>query len=344
MSYTRVTSSRRWSFLRCPIACLDLFWVPNEVGAEQQQKKKPRALPCLLSAIIVPSPTSIKTTSPPAISTAPPSSLRHPSLVSLPSAMAENLEIGHFRLPSELLDAALFVAPPERTPAEDTDGDCDDKEDYLAGLARRMAQSFLQDDDDETKVAKPRTPPKQEDDARYLFDEMKGELDGSIYHGQLPRQSRRPCPGSHFLALHHLQAARVRFFHAENSSSPSTIFTDLLDVSFQTFHLRQQLPAAWKQSRARREASHGRTRRGGVHGAPLLQMQDQRLLRAGMRTVFLHGSGARRESTGTGVFLPRTTASMTESRKKIDVYEDRRKPEAAAMATPLSCLPQEWSY
>ncbi|EHA8589497.1 hypothetical protein COCNU_scaffold010294G000070 [Cocos nucifera] len=38
-----------------------------------------------------------------------------------------------------------------------------------------------------------------------------------------------------------------------------------------------------------------------------------------MRAVFLTGAGAKRESAGTGVFLPRRVGTPTESRKKPDV-------------------------
>lgn len=46
------------------------------------------------------------------------------------------------------------------------------------------------------------------------------------------------------------------------------------------------------------------------------QQQQQPLPGSGMRAVFLTGSGARRESAGTGVFLPRRVGTPTVSRKK----------------------------
>lgn len=51
---------------------------------------------------------------------------------------------------------------------------------------------------------------------------------------------------------------------------------------------------------------------------PPLQASQQQQQKTGsdMRAVFLNGSGVRRESTGTGVFLPRRFGTPTEARKK----------------------------
>ncbi|XP_057981760.1 uncharacterized protein LOC131167042 [Malania oleifera] len=52
---------------------------------------------------------------------------------------------------------------------------------------------------------------------------------------------------------------------------------------------------------------------------PPLQLQQQQQRNgngSGMRAVFLGGSGVKRESTGTGVFLPRRYGNPSESRKK----------------------------
>ncbi|KAJ4979105.1 hypothetical protein NE237_009885 [Protea cynaroides] len=49
---------------------------------------------------------------------------------------------------------------------------------------------------------------------------------------------------------------------------------------------------------------------------PLQPQQQQQQVGSGMRAVFLGGSGSRRESTGTGVFLPRRVGNPAESRKK----------------------------
>ncbi|KAF8403006.1 hypothetical protein HHK36_011101 [Tetracentron sinense] len=49
---------------------------------------------------------------------------------------------------------------------------------------------------------------------------------------------------------------------------------------------------------------------------PPLQHQQQQQTGSGMRAVFLGGSGTRRESCGTGVFLPRRIGNTSDSRKK----------------------------
>lgn len=89
--------------------------------------------------------------------------------------------------------------------------------------------------------------------------------------------------------------------------------------------MKQQLSAAW--------ARQGRARGGGVgvggYGIegrgvarplglppPLQTQQQQPQPGSGMRAVFLAGPGARRESAGTGVFLPRRVGTPTESLKK----------------------------
>ncbi|XP_042518344.1 uncharacterized protein LOC122092090 isoform X2 [Macadamia integrifolia] len=48
--------------------------------------------------------------------------------------------------------------------------------------------------------------------------------------------------------------------------------------------------------------------------------QQQQQMGSGMRAVFLGGSGSRRESTGTGVFLPRRVGDPSESQKKNSMF------------------------
>lgn len=66
---------------------------------------------------------------------------------------------------------------------------------------------------------------------------------------------------------------------------------------------------------------------GGVVGFrqsawPTLQQSQQQLPGSGMRAVFLGNpaGGAKRECSGTGVFIPRRTGTPSESRKKPGVY------------------------
>lgn len=87
---------------------------------------------------------------------------------------------------------------------------------------------------------------------------------------------------------------------------------------------KQQLSGAWGRQRRGRgdggvygeEARYGRPLGLPSSAWPPLQKSQQPLPGSGMRAVFLTGAGARKESTGTGVFLPRRVSSPTESRKK----------------------------
>ncbi|KAJ6837991.1 uncharacterized protein M6B38_322120 [Iris pallida] len=78
--------------------------------------------------------------------------------------------------------------------------------------------------------------------------------------------------------------------------------------------LKQQLAAAW------RSAAAGRRMDLSQSAWPALQkprqQQQQTVPGSGMRAVFINGSGARRGSAGTGVFLPRHAGSRIEPKKK----------------------------
>lgn len=79
--------------------------------------------------------------------------------------------------------------------------------------------------------------------------------------------------------------------------------------------LKQQLAAAW------RSAGAGRRMDLSPSAWPALQKPRQQPPTvpgsgSGMRAVFINGSGARRGSAGTGVFLPRHAGSRVEPKKK----------------------------
>ncbi|KAJ0984059.1 hypothetical protein J5N97_002415 [Dioscorea zingiberensis] len=86
--------------------------------------------------------------------------------------------------------------------------------------------------------------------------------------------------------------------------------------------IKQQISAAWGKPNRARVVGGG----SGVHGRPLglapsawpsLQQQHQQPgAGSGMRAIFLNGSGSRRESAGTGVFLPRRAGNTPETRRK----------------------------
>ncbi|RWW82255.1 hypothetical protein BHE74_00009294 [Ensete ventricosum] len=97
--------------------------------------------------------------------------------------------------------------------------------------------------------------------------------------------------------------------------------------------IKQQLSTAWGRQSKGRVASgggYGEGRCGRTldlsHSAwpplrkpppqPSQQPQSPSLPGSGMRAVFLHTTGSRKESAGTGVFLPRTAGSKLEPKKK----------------------------
>ncbi|XP_065019010.1 uncharacterized protein LOC135644949 isoform X1 [Musa acuminata AAA Group] len=241
--------------------------------------------------------------------------------------MAEEFGVGSLQLPSELLDDVFVTEREERRPAAEvvepaTESESDEEGDYLAGLARQMTHSFLLDDDsgilglsagDDAKhrltarsspPCSPLEPPKgdawdplHEAAEQTMWSKLTDAEHGRwrVYEHELLSQPRKPCTSkstSPFLARHQLQAAR------------------------------QQLSAGWeRQIKARRGASHGGNRcalslGSFPSGCPPFQMQHRPQHGSGMRAVFLRGSGARKESIGTGVFLPRTAGSKTEPQKK----------------------------
>ncbi|KAG6518644.1 uncharacterized protein LOC121968408 [Zingiber officinale] len=167
------------------------------------------------------------------------------------------------------------------------------------------------------------------DKVRDLLNEV--ELRRWIQHQhRLPNQARNPSP---FLAHRQLQAARIR-------------------------HLKQQQLMQQQFWLERQRNAKGV---GGGHCPSFspsrrtpFQVQHQPLPASGMNTVFLSVSGARKGPTGTGVFLPRTSNNKPQPQKKSDSFLGRRtnpvrtSPQpgvgAAAIRTPMSCLPQEWTY
>ncbi|XP_074588655.1 uncharacterized protein LOC141844519 [Curcuma longa] len=184
------------------------------------------------------------------------------------------------------------------------------------------------------------------DKVRDLLNEATGKraAEEELWH-RLPNQMRNPSP---FLAHRQLQAARIRHLKQQQ----------LLQ---QQFWLAGHCPSSSPSRRA-----------------PFL-VRHQPLPASGMTAVFLSSSGARKEPTGTGVFLPRTSNSKPQPQKKsvllparvvpappdqnanftqpehnfsfLDSFMGRRRrsPQpggaVAAIRTPMSCcLPQEWTY
>ncbi|XP_042414547.1 uncharacterized protein LOC122003505 isoform X1 [Zingiber officinale] len=276
--------------------------------------------------------------------------------------MAEDLEVGEFWLPLELLEDSFAVEKEESQPGEEPvdvtmgmkrDGE---EKDYMDGLTRRMTQSFLQDDKEEEEAKRTAawsSPWEQwKGDEWALFQETGGWVAASA---KLNWEPRRQCPAK--------------------NSGPGGCFASPLNAHYywdaaRIFQLRQQqFAAAWE-----RQTMTSRGRAGG-RGAPPRQLQHRHMPGAGMRAVFLRRSGERKEPVGTGVFLPRTATRNTERKNNSAACPTVRIPakvaqalnlnienfpsgfvlqhdafvegrnETSATAVPISSgLPQEWTY
>ncbi|CAD5185314.1 unnamed protein product [Musa acuminata subsp. malaccensis] len=105
--------------------------------------------------------------------------------------------------------------------------------------------------------------------------------------------------------------------------------------------MRQRLFAAWaRQSEAKGGVhSHNRGRPTGLSSSarrPLQMQQQQQQPGSGMRAVFLSSPSARRESAGTGVFLPRVGGDTSEPPKKPAAYSTVLVPERVVQALNLN--------
>ncbi|CAL9765154.1 unnamed protein product [Musa acuminata subsp. burmannicoides] len=112
-------------------------------------------------------------------------------------------------------------------------------------------------------------------------------------------------------------------YHATGGVTPVLTHQQLQAAQFH--HLRQQ--QTMKQPLSVAWGTQSKARGGGRHldlspsawpplRKPPPQQQQPPLPGSGMRAVFLHNAGSRKESAGTGVFLPRTVGKKIEPRKK----------------------------
>lgn len=167
----------------------------------------------------------------------------------------------------------------------------------------------------------PSTPLEQHNDAWDLLYEAAGQ----VMRMRLNDDSNR----SNFQGLGLLRKPPV-ISASSNNHSAGYYHTPLNQQQLQAaqfYHLKQQQLMKGKQSRARgggggSSGYGGEGRYGRPLGSPssawppLQNPQQQPQPGSGMRAVFLTDAGARKESTGTGVFLPRRVGTPTESRKK----------------------------
>ncbi|KAJ0987840.1 hypothetical protein J5N97_006196 [Dioscorea zingiberensis] len=301
------------------------------------------------------------------------------------SDMAEKLNDGVFWLPADFLDDDLFAKGESMATTvacfpSGVGGDLNsptgaltetesDEEDYMAGLTRRMASSFL--DADEDTVAFPGSIPKVlAGSPQSTLCAVEGWSSSSRGSPNGPSQVSSPpstpmeqsrAGSSDLLYVAAGQVMRMRIEEQEKQgeyqgrglletpkkpsdtiptanasniripgyfTSPLPLPT-LQQLEFERLKqeqlIKQQIAAAWvKPSRGRRY-----DRPLGLPPSawpplqkPQLQQQQQQQPQppphscAGMRAIFLNGSGSRKPSGGTGVFLPRRAGNNAETRKK----------------------------
>lgn len=294
--------------------------------------------------------------------------------------MADNLNDGVFWLPADFLDDDLFakgesvgtnvacfpngVGVDLNSPTETLTETESDEEDYMAGLTRQMASSFL--DADEDTVAFPGSIPKVlTGSPQSTLCAMEGWSSSSRGSPNGPSQVSSP-PSTPFEQAHSGssdllyvaagQVMRMRIEELEkqvkyqgrglletpNKASettpasnirPPAYFTNnipmptLQQLEFERLKqeqlIKQQIAAAWvKPNRGRRyDRPLGLPSSAWPPLQPQRQQQQQQQpppapAGAGMRAIFLNGSGSRKPSGGTGVFLPRRAGNTNEARKK----------------------------
>ncbi|XP_020526619.1 uncharacterized protein LOC18440207 isoform X2 [Amborella trichopoda] len=339
--------------------------------------------------------------------------------------MAEDLDDGEFWLPSEFLaDDALWMENKRVSHSGGTgaffphefpygDGSCgfghdsslyspvesvvgsteteSDEEDYISGLAHRMAGSML-DDDEKMNMEQfpwlrdggfgnqksptalsgspqstlcgigswsgcsnasngsrgssngpsqvsspPSTPLNHKEDAWNLLYEAAGQVvrlkmndEASKLHsrGLLGPPKR---PGSINKCASHVKPPAYQAFFPQQASNllpDKSKEASFLQLKQQHAMKQQSDFTVWaRQAKAQqtqqlqgrvRSCSFG-ARSGGKplgFSSPAWIPPQQQIAGSGMRAVFLNGTGSRRESGGTGVFLPRRAGSPNEMRKK----------------------------
>ncbi|PKA63128.1 hypothetical protein AXF42_Ash007924 [Apostasia shenzhenica] len=247
-------------------------------------------------------------------------------------AVAENLE----NKKAEFLPVNRRSSPSEMTTEAESD-----EEDYIAELSRRMAQHSLHNEraspvsntefmatspqstlcDDEiwsasgtcspngpSQISSPPCTPlgHNNSDALDLY-----EAAGEVLRMQQNRQ-RVPHPSIVSLRKNPYSVSSCGFHNNPILSHHQLQAAQFYQLKQQ--QLIKQLSAAWsRQSPAALTGKNTRPQGVSPSGWPTVH-RPQNV--AGMRPVFLNNHGIRRESAGTGVFLPRRPGTTQESRRK----------------------------
>ncbi|KAI3772628.1 hypothetical protein L6452_03818 [Arctium lappa] len=228
-----------------------------------------------------------------------------------------------------------------------------DEEDYLTGLTRKFATSTIQEDfwksdsnfNFENNLSKS-TRVMAGSPQSTLCGCKQGSSRGSPNCSSPPATAapvKRHDPSLELLhaaagevaRMRMLEEAAARYYNANKNflapqparrtPSPSLHYQQLQAAQFQ--QLRQQQLAKQQQylemiqqSRARSEVMNSRPVAPPLAAWPTPQQSQQqpqtRTPGSGMRAVFLGNPNAKRESTGTGVFLPRHVGAPAEPLKK----------------------------
>nr|XP_043636762.1 uncharacterized protein LOC122607783 isoform X2 [Erigeron canadensis] len=251
--------------------------------------------------------------------------------------MELELDDGLFWLPTEFLkdvvnddDENLFSGKNSdlSSPVESVFGTESDDEDYLSDLSQKLAHSTLEDEE-ENRVIK---------STNVTVGSPQSTLCG--YNGTANTKSFTNSKNYHMQQIHAAQLKQQQLIKQQQL------------LKQQQYQYQQQFV---QQNRGRNV--------GGVNMKPvaaplsawptLHQYQPPPPPGTGMRAVFLGNPNLKRESIGTGVFLPRQIGAPTETRKKKDtktkyrknvLTAEQRRQEVAKDLRPDLRLPPEWTY
>ncbi|KAH0460735.1 hypothetical protein IEQ34_008310 [Dendrobium chrysotoxum] len=216
-----------------------------------------------------------------------------------------------------------------------------DEEDYIAGLTRQMAHSFLAEDNKssfwDTRVlatspqstlcdagiwsascaGRPNGSSKVSPPLSTFLEQRKEDAMDLLYAaaGEILRKKQNEQRDQERRLLYQMKNPSV---HTKSSAAAGYYNQDLARQQIQAAQfyklkqqqlIKQQLSSAWNRQNRAVGAISNRSHGSASSAWPPLQQQQQPS--SGMRAIFLNNPGGRRESAGTGVFLPRRAGSPT---------------------------------